>query len=156
MLRWEREREGGGSNDSGVVWENMWHLAEWLGQNTETCRELLLAVLPSGLLTAVQRTLWTLRETPCWCLLICTVTTNTPLPSNLIGWQTVSTVNCGHHQAVIPECEHTETKYLNLDISHFYSNSISDMCVKCRKVQTIKQGLRTYKYNYYFIFRTLF
>ena len=97
-----------------------------------------------------------LSETPRWCLPICTVTTNTSLANSLIGWRTVSTLNCGHHQAVTQECDHTDTERLKLDISHFYRQNILEMYGECEKGKPIKKGPRTFTYNDYFVFIKVF
>ena len=93
---------------------------------------------------------------PCWCLQIRTVTTNTPFAKSVIGWQTVSTPNCGYNQAVIPECAHTDTKRLKMDISRIYSKGILEIYVKRKELEPILKGLRMFKNYDFFVFRKLF
>ena len=108
-------------------------------------------------LTADQRVSGTPRGTPCWCLPICTVTTKHN-HSEQSYWMAncFDQKNCGRHQAVMQECEYTDTKRPKPAISHCYNDSITEMYVKCEAVKPIKNGLRTFANNYCFVFRKLY
>jgi len=130
--------EGGGGNDSGVVWENMWHLAGWLGQNTQTCGELA---------AACSSAVWPLNCSPGSFV---NFTCNTLLVSaNMYGHNQHTPTEKSYWMANCFDCKLRSSsaritriwthrnKMPNLDISHFYSNSISEKYVKCRKVKPI-------------------